>query len=177
MRCLDVAECRSILEEHVIPLDAEDGRSCNEIHSANMLIPDLAYRQRALVNVLLSHLPEGAETLLWVRQEGASWYADFAEVLHQLRLAEGDSRPLEEAPGHLFHADERELVAGVFGLVLVLGWDTLMATISTDLLISVRRGRELAIKGASLTAISALVSRLSEAGFLFSPVRRRRDLS
>jgi hypothetical protein len=51
---------------------------------------------------------------------------DWAEY-RQWREAQGERRPLREAPGHLFDARERETLAKVINRAIHMGWDALIA--------------------------------------------------
>lgn len=43
-------------------------------------------------------------------------------LLDGLRNGHGETRPLIEAPGHLFTSDESPLISGIFGLTIIFQW-------------------------------------------------------
>jgi hypothetical protein len=76
---------------------------------------------------------EGA--LLWIRERGV--WGDFSEntgavVIQQMRLAKGETKPLEKSPGHLFGPEEPFEMHSYFVIPLLFGWDAFLVPEGKD---------------------------------------------
>ncbi len=169
MKCLTRDECAQYtrglgfsIGDHGMArsLDQLDGGA-----SAWMRVPDSPGDQRALVDRALELYGSSRELMLWVCQKNASWVEEYAEVLHQVRLAEGEGRSLVDAPGHLFCDNEEGLARGMVLLVLVLQWDFCLAGEGMLCLLSQSNGDRLTIAARDRATISGIVSKLENAGF------------
>lgn len=52
----------------------------------------------------------------------SGYQGDEMAVVESIRRASGEDRWLIEAPGHLFTSDEKDLLAGLLGLITAYGW-------------------------------------------------------
>jgi hypothetical protein len=76
---------------------------------------------------------EGA--LLWIRERGI--WGDFSEntgdmIVQQMRLAKGETEPLEKRPGHLFGREELFEMHSYFVMPLLFGWDAFLVPEGKD---------------------------------------------
>jgi hypothetical protein len=81
---------------------------------------------------------EGA--LLWIRERGI--WGEFventgAQILSQLRFANGDVRPPEESPGSVFAEDEIFGLHSYFILPMLFGWDAFLVPNNADYIVFV----------------------------------------
>jgi hypothetical protein len=81
--------------------------------------------QTLLSRCLIEQLGEWEALLLWVLRWGLWPSEENPALVRQLRAAAGESRPLVEAPGHLFAASESAEAEGFVRLALLFGWDAL----------------------------------------------------
>lgn len=73
--------------------------------------------------------------LLWIRERGV--WGDYSEnvgamIVQQMRLAKGESEPLEVSPGHLFGPDELFEIHSYFVVPLLFGWDAFVVPENGD---------------------------------------------
>lgn len=78
--------------------------------------------------------------LLWIREWGV--WGDYSEktgamIVKQMRLAEGESEPLEKRPGHLFGPDEVFEMHSYFVIAMLFGWDAFVVPENGDYFIFV----------------------------------------
>ncbi len=112
-----------------------------ERHCIAIELPEKPYQLVALANALLPYsesVPfQGA--LLWIRQWGV-WNKLVERcglrVMEAMRLIHGHTKPLQEAPGYLF--DAQELVDLEVCLVqpLLVGWDAFLVPESGDYIVA-----------------------------------------
>jgi hypothetical protein len=134
-------------------------------HSAWLQVPDSSTRQRALSDRLIELYGTSKGLLLWVCQENASWSDEYAEVLRQIRLAEGEERPLADAPGHLFAENEEGLARGMVLLLLALRWNACLALESKLFVAFLSQGDGMTIVAGNPATLSEVISKLAGGGF------------
>jgi hypothetical protein len=130
MKCLDKSACekwcgdRSILVRANEQLSYASGQNAIEIPVPKFTqgVVDLAY---ALLAREQDEIPFGG-ALLWfsdwdIWSESIEQYA--MKMWRNMRLAYGEKMPFNEAPGHLFNADEFVDAQGFFLIPLMFQWD------------------------------------------------------
>jgi hypothetical protein len=78
------------------------------------------------------------------------------------RQQHGETRPLREAPGHLFDANERSELARLLELAIYMGWDTLVAARPAKVLVELSHDDRITIRARSRRR--ALIARLERLG-------------
>jgi hypothetical protein len=78
--------------------------------------------------------------LLWIRARGV--WGDYSEntgamIVEQMRLAKGESEPLEKRPAHLFGPEELLQMHSYFVVPMLFGWDAFVIPESGDYFIFV----------------------------------------
>jgi hypothetical protein len=112
------------------------------LHRFTISLEDTPSRVIALADYLV---PTWADTrfdgaLLWIRQRGI--WGDFSEnmaanIVRRMRLADGETRPMQELPGHLFEAGELGEMHCYFVIPLMFGWDAFLLLEGQDYFIFV----------------------------------------
>jgi len=125
----------SITDDDYLYFDARE-RRCIAIE-----LPEKPYQLVALANALLPYgesVPfQGA--LLWIRQWGV--WNELVErvgfrVMEATRLIHGEKKPLEEAPGFLFNAQELTDLQVCLVQPLLVGWDAFLVPESGDYIVA-----------------------------------------
>jgi hypothetical protein len=80
-------------------------------------------REWAVAAACVQALGHWDECLVWVRSWGIWPSSEDWPTYYALRGANGERRSLEKAPGHLFTANEQELLATVLTQIMQNGWD------------------------------------------------------
>lgn len=73
-------------------------------------------------------MPHGALTLLWITEWGIWPSSENWHLYYKLRQSYGDARLIDEAPGHLFLANEAEDLASFLQIAMLNGWDGFVLT-------------------------------------------------
>jgi len=125
MRCLTESECESEAQHLGLTLgegflSLMDGR---EPSSVSLRIPLHTGEQAALVNSLFRPDSGTKQWLLWLTAWGIFPSEEYPVIWREIREKHGESRPLIEAPGHLFGEGEGELVRGMARLAMLFAWD------------------------------------------------------
>jgi hypothetical protein len=84
----------------------------------------------------------------------------------QWRQQHGETRPLHEAPGHLFDANDRSELARLLELAIYMGWDTLVAARPTKVLVELSHDDRITIHARSRQM--ALIAKLERLGVMAS---------
>jgi hypothetical protein len=169
MKCLTREECARYVRGLGFGIGDQrmaKSRGLRDGVSARLRIPDSSGGQRALVDRVLELYGTSKDLMFWVCQRGASWSDEYAEVLHQIRMAEGEDRLLVDAPCHLFSENEEGLARGVMLLVLALRWNACLAREGIFCLLSLRKGDRMTIAARDHATISGIVSKLENGGFI-----------
>ncbi len=127
---------------------------------AEWRITDSAARQSLMVNAAFDLLPRNASCLLWLREWGVWPSSEFPALWYEIRERNLERRSLEEAPGHLFSVDERELARGMARLAVLFGWDALITSIPSPFVISTLHDELFWLLGADTAALEELTATL-----------------
>jgi hypothetical protein len=132
MRLLTNAESASWCERRTVPVTIDQRRFFPEsIRCITIELPEKPYQLVALANSLLPYTDDASPlgALIWIRLWGI-WSKSVENaglrVLEVMRSLHGDNRPLIEAPGYLFSADEEIDLLICFIQPLLIGWDAFL---------------------------------------------------
>jgi hypothetical protein len=126
MRVLNVEAVRSWLA--AASLLGGDG----EVHFKGLLgpvcvkVPDETGRKTNLARLLADSFASTKDGLLWINEYGIWPSSENRLVFYALRRLIGEARPLEEAPGHVFAAEDKELLSALVGVVFYFSWGALL---------------------------------------------------
>lgn len=134
MKLLTTEETRVWCEAHGLKVTADLylHYEVENPHCFTIGLDDKPSRVIALADYLVpttqEEVPFGG-ALLWIRERGV--WGDFSEntgamIVQQMRLAKGETQPLEERPGHLFGPEEAFEMHSYFVLPLLFGWDAFL---------------------------------------------------
>jgi hypothetical protein len=120
MKCLTANEQSGLLASWAVPEDPYHGATAPACYS--QFYPPEKFRP--LQYFILAYME-----LLGTDQPGLVAFTDWAlyqphemELIDQTRRAEGETRPLIEAPGHLFGPEEKNKIVAAFSLGVGYGW-------------------------------------------------------
>jgi hypothetical protein len=119
MKTLARGECTAWLRERGVHEDPYNVR-CSASFYEQVSLPAEPLRKRAVVQQLLSACGCD-EPVLLVFTYWEPW-GDAMAVLGGVRSRSGDDRPLIESPGHVFGAEERALLLGLFSVAMFYGF-------------------------------------------------------
>jgi hypothetical protein len=89
-------------------------------------LPGEAGRKTNLARVLADSFGSTKDGLLWINEYGIWPSSENRLVFYALRRLLGEERPLEEAPGHVFGAEDMELLSALLAVVFYFSWGALL---------------------------------------------------
>jgi hypothetical protein len=92
------------------------------IHRERVSYPPKGYRYFYLAHWVATSLACRRPTLLWITEWGIWPSSENWHLYYKLRQSYGDSRLLQEAPGHLFLEHESEDLATFLQVAMLNGW-------------------------------------------------------
>ena len=95
--------------------------------SAYMKLPDETGRKTNLAKVLADSFRSTKDGLLWINEYGIWPSSENRLIFYALRRVIGEEHPLEDAPGHVFGAEDTELLSAMLAVVLYFSWGALLA--------------------------------------------------
>jgi hypothetical protein len=103
--------------------------------------------------------------LLWIRERGV--WGDYSEkagemIVQQMRLAKGESEPLEKRPGHLFGPDELFEMHSYFVVPMLFGWDAFVVPESGDYFVFVSHDGVAEVVARSADKVEELRQRVED---------------
>jgi hypothetical protein len=138
-----------------------------KLHCFSISLEEKAMRVIVLADYLVPTWPDVPFTgaLLWIRERGIG--LDFSEnasamMFQQMRLAKGESKPLEEIPGQLFAANELVEFHSYFILSLLFGWDAFVVPEGNDYFIFVSHDGIVEVVSRSTQTLEELQQRVSD---------------
>jgi hypothetical protein len=165
MRCLTTAECEQMVQLLDLRIEGQRLRSINGRSPASqeLKIPDSARRQALGVNVLFRALPDDtSEWLLWVLECGAWPDEEYPELWYEIREHHGESRPILEAPGHLFAQSEIGLARGMTRLAMLFGWTAFLVPKPVSLAARLDKADLMELSASSAAAVAAIGAEITE---------------
>lgn len=182
MRCLTGAECAAYLTVHGVNFDSDDfyagfidstpappavggAADSPRIRSAGLTLspPSSDAEQFQLVTALFNAAPPRSSWMIWLLEWGL-WSGGFDAVWMALREGSGESRPIIEAPGHLFGADEAELAAEMVRLALASSFDAHLVSIPAAVVAYTSHDEYMEVytpESSSLKALGAILESLA----------------
>jgi hypothetical protein len=118
MRFYTKDEC----EEWLSGLERTKPDAIREIHKAHVRYPTSPSRILHLAHWIGSSLMYRSPALLWITEWGIWESSENWHLYYKLRQSYGDSRPLREAPGHLFLGHEAEDLTSFLQVAFLNGW-------------------------------------------------------
>jgi hypothetical protein len=124
MKCISVRDCQAWADERGVVLnDTASSFSRGPILDRfRFPTPVAARAQGALLQGLVEALTRVSPSLLWITDWPLYKAHEMALIL-RIRAGYGESRPLLDAPGHLFDQDDRDILEGMLTLIAAFGWD------------------------------------------------------
>jgi len=164
MKCMTSAEC----QQKARSLNLEMGQVLTLINGAapaswELEIPDSARRQALGVNALFGAFPGDTKGwLVWALEWGAWPDEEYPELWYEIREHHGESRPIIEAPGHLFTKDEQGLARGMTRLAMLFGWTAFLIPDPAGFVVRLDDDKLMALAASSGTAISDVATEINE---------------
>lgn len=123
----------STLAETVLSL-----RSSNVAKSVRFSFSDAIARSFALARMLAGWLPESGTCLVIVNEYGIWPSSENRHLFARLRSSYGETRRINEAPGHVFSPGERDDLITLLDLIVRFGWGCIVLSshATTSLMIS-----------------------------------------
>lgn len=125
MKTLTVAESAQWCTTRGIELDTR-GMPCHpgkDLHYSRFEVPASVNRLAWFCRLIESKLQPRNHCLLWVTSWGVWESSENWHLYYRLRQSYGDSRLLQEAPGHLFLEFETHDLVSFLQIGLTAGWD------------------------------------------------------
>ena len=125
MRFLTLAEIKNWCESAEIPLTPRGtpAHPSTERHHVHLNIPQSFTRLAWFCQHLERSLQPRDICLLWVTDWGTWESSENLHLYYKLRQSYGDSRLLQEAPGHLFLGYETPDLVSFLQIGIICGWD------------------------------------------------------
>jgi hypothetical protein len=133
MRFLTTEEARLWCNAHALKVTSSRFLyyEVENMHCFSVGLEDKPYRVIGLADYLVPTWEDVSFSgaLLWIRERGV--WGDFPEntgdmIIQQMRLAKGETEPLEKRPGHLFGPEELIEMHSYFLIPLLFGWDAFL---------------------------------------------------
>ncbi len=102
-----------------------------------LILPQDAGRKTNLGRVLAASVVSKSEGLLWIDEFGIWPSSENWVIFDGLRSLVGEKRPLYEAPGHLFTAEDEQLLSAMLATILYFSWGAVVVRNSLDLVIRI----------------------------------------
>lgn len=123
----------------------------------SLRIPGDSGRKISLARSVLDWFPQ-TDCLLLVKCWGIWPSAENPRLCQLVRCALGENRPLQDAPGHLFHAIERDDLECVLDLCLYNFWDAILVTSEASSLVTLSHDEWMEIRCAPHMQSAAIIT-------------------
>jgi len=94
---------------------------------AYMKLPSETGRKTNLAKLLAGSFQATKHGLLWINEYGIWPSSENRLIFYALRRLIGEEHPLEETPGHVFGAEDTDLLGAMLAVVLYFSWGALLA--------------------------------------------------
>jgi len=89
-------------------------------------LPDETGRKTNLARVLVDSFGRTKDGLLWINEYGIWPSSENRLIFYALRRLIGEERPLEDAPGHVFRAEDADLLSALLAVAFYFSWGALL---------------------------------------------------
>lgn len=130
-------------------------------------------RTAPLARLFLKLIGTEQPAFLWIHEFGIWSPLENWPLFETLRRADGELRPLYEAPGHMFAADEQEALMSYLQLIIIFGWGCILLGIENRHRLIVSHDSWASIR--SLSDMPGLIKTVSDFGLSYLIKERPRD--
>jgi hypothetical protein len=128
-------------------------------------LPDETGKKTNLARVLVDSFGSAKEGLLWINEYGIWPSSENRLIFYALRRLIGEERPLEAAPGHVFRAEDKDLLSALLAVVFYFSWGALLVRGDMRLIARVSHDDSVDFYGAA-DALEEIGKILTEQGYV-----------
>lgn len=118
-------------------IDSKANLTLSDYQVVNYVIPVDDRTKASLATTVASFFKNDSEVLFWINEFGMGPTSEDLTLFSGFRNSLGESRELNEAPGHLFSKDDLPTIVSLLSMVLFFAWGAILAPISAKYLIEI----------------------------------------
>jgi hypothetical protein len=100
-------------------------------------VPADSGKKTGLSSALLSFFEGDGESLLWITEFGIWPSCEDRVLFDGFRRSLGESRPIQEKPGHILERGDLKHAASLLGMVLYFVWGALLVSAEGDVMVEI----------------------------------------
>jgi len=165
MRIITENEARGWLSANALPNPSASPVESGFMHQSGFKIPGDAGRKTALARLVCQQIgADDREGLYWVLGYGIWPSSENPSLFEAVRESLGESRPLAEAPCHVFHAIDRQVLQWLIALSLYFSWDATLFAPNRKLIVKLSHDEVLQVFERGVAGSSGLPAAFEEFG-------------